>query len=272
MNSVKKVIITIVVVILVAAFGVSVFLVGNYLLEGKQQQDQYDQLAQIKENATNQTRPTVPQTTGGESETTAPTETTEATEPGILESYQELYEMNPDLVGWIQIDGTKLDYPVMQTPDEKGYYLYKDFYKNQSERGSIFAWEEADLNEPSDNITLFGHNMADGAMFAALNAYTRKETWENNSLIFFDTLTEYHTYKIFAVFKTSANVGEGFSYHQFVDAASEAEFDEFVNTCKELAFYDTGVTPKYGDKLICLSTCEYTLNNGRLVVAAVRIA
>ena len=108
-------------------------------------------------------------------------------------------------------------------------------------------------------------------MFACLNAYTSKTAWDNNSLIFFDTLTEYHIYKIFAVFKTSANIGEGFSYHQFVDASTEEEFNEFVMMCKELSFYDTGITPKYGDKLICLSTCEYTLDNGRLVVAAVRI-
>ena len=73
------------------------------------------------------------------------------------------------------------------------------------------------------------------------------------------------------MFKTSANIGEGFSYHQFVDAANEKEFNDFVSKCKELAFYDTGITPVYGDKLICLSTCEYTLDNGRLVVAAVRI-
>ena len=74
------------------------------------------------------------------------------------------------------------------------------------------------------------------------------------------------------MFKTSASLGKGFSYHQFVDAEDEADFNEFVSTCKNLAFYDTGITPKYGDKIICLSTCEYTLTNGRLVVAAVRIA
>ena len=113
--------------------------------------------------------------------------------------------------------------------------------------------------------------MADGSMFACLNDYTSKDAWDNNNLIFFDTLNEYHTYKIFAVFKTSANVGQGFSYHKFVDAANEQEFNEFVSTCKKLAFDDTGITPVYCDKLICLSTCEYTLDNGRLVVAAVRI-
>ena len=109
-------------------------------------------------------------------------------------------------------------------------------------------------------------------MFACLNDYVYKETWENNPMISFDTLYDYHTYKIFAVFKTTAALGEGFSYHQFVDAANEDDFDDFIATCKDLAFYETGITPVYGDKIICLSTCEYTLEHGRLVVAAVRIA
>ena len=164
-----------------------------------------------------------------------------------------------------------MDYPVMQTPADPNFYLYRNFDEANGQRGSVYAWSEADINEPSDNITLFGHNMADGSMFACLNAYTSKKAWDNNSLIFFDTLYEYHTYKIFAVFKTSANIGQGFSYHKFYDAANEEEFNEFVSTCKQLAFYDTGITPVYGDKLICLSTCEYTLDNGRLVVCAVRI-
>lgn len=264
----KKVVFTIVVILLLAAFGVSAFLVGNYLVEGKEQKQSYDELSQMVEDA----KQNAAETTAA---ATAPAETqeeTEATEPGMLPGYAELYEMNPDFVGWLKIAGTELDYPVMQTPEDPNYYLYRDFYEEDSTRGSIYAWEAADINEPSDNITMFGHNMADGSMFAALNAYTEKEAWDYNCLIFFDTLTEYHTYKIFAVFKTSANVDEGFAYHQFVDADTEEEFNEFVSTCKELAFYDTGVTPVYGDKLICLSTCEYTLDNGRLVVAAVRIS
>ncbi len=260
----KKVLFTVVVIVLVAAFGISAFMVGNYLIEGKQQADRYDELSNIAANTQAQTeKPT--ETT---QETTVPTETTE---PGMLAGYKEIYEMNNHTVGWIKMEGTKMDYPVMQTPDDPNYYLNRNFDKVNADRGSIYAWGPADINKPSDNITLFGHNMADGSMFACLNAYTSKTAWDNNSLIFFDTLNEYHTYKIFAVFKTSANIGQGFSYHQFVDAANEEEFNEFVSTCKKLAFYDTGITPVYGDKLICLSTCEYTLDNGRLVVAAVRI-
>lgn len=274
----KKVLFTAIVLLLVAAFGISAFMVGNYLLDGKKQEDRYNELSQIASNtqtATQTTAATVPQETTEETaaptETTVPAEATEPTEPGMLSGYKEIYEMNNDVVGWIKMEGTKMDYPVMQTPSKPNFYLDKDFDKKNSKRGCIYAKEECDINTPSDNITIFGHNMQDGSMFACLGNYTSKRAWEENSLIFFDTLTEYHTYKIFAVFKTSANLGQGFRYHTFVDAANEQEFDEFVSTCKQLSFYETGITPVYGDKLICLSTCEYSLDNGRLVVAAVRI-
>lgn len=266
----KKVIFTLTVLLLLAAFGISAFMVGSYLMEGKEQEQLNSELSQIVSNAQT-TEPQAPETTEAPEETTRVTETT-AEEGGMLPGYEEIYEMNNDTVGWIKLPGTVLDYPVLQTPDQENYYLYRDFNKADSKRGSIYAREVCDINEPSDNITIYGHNMADGSMFAALNGYVNKSTWEASPLIFFDTLTEYHTYKIFAVFKTSANIGQGFSYHQFVDAENEEKFNEFVSTCKELSFYDTGITPVYGDKMICLSTCEYTLDNGRLVAAAYRIS
>ncbi len=267
----KKTLFTVVILVLVAAFGISAFMVGNYLIEGKQPADRYDELSEIANGQTTQATESAEAAKETTEATVEVTETTAPTEPVMLSGYKDIYEMNDHTVGWIKMEGTKMDYPVMQTPNEPDYYLYRSFDKVDSARGSIYAREVCDINEPSDNITIYGHNMADGSMFACLHSYINKKAWENNSLIFFDTLYEYHTYKIFAVFKTSANIGQGFSYHQFVDAENEAELNAFVSKCKELSFYDTGVTPVYGDKLICLSTCEYTLDNGRLVVAAVRI-
>ena len=268
----KKQVYKLVIVLLLLVFGISAFFVGRYIVESREQAEKFDALAQLKESAK-------------ETATTQPTIATEETEPegtfgaaqildenNMLAEYGEIYALNDDVVGWIRIDGTKLDYPVMQTPDEPNYYLYRDFDKKQSVRGCVYAREECDINTPSDNITLYGHNMRDGSMFAAANAYVNKETWENNPLIFFDTLYEYHTYKIFSVFKTSANIGEGFTYHNMIEAENKEDFDKFIAKCKELAFYETGITPQYGDKIICLSTCEYTLENGRLVIAAVRIS
>ena len=270
--NVKKVLFIVIVAVLLIAFGVSAYMVGSYLLDGKKQAERNEELAQMVDAAKSTTEAT-------ETEATIPAESTEApttaptgpTEPQILEVYAGLYELNNDMAGWLEIPNTKLKYPVMHKPDELNYYLYRDFDKGDSQRGAIYAWEAADINKPSDNITMFGHNMKDGSMFATLNNYVNEYFWEDNQLIVFDTLYEYHTYKIFAVFKTSASLGEGFAYHKFVDAANQEEFDEFVSTCKKLSFYDTGITPVYGDKMICLSTCEYTLENGRLVVAAVRI-
>lgn len=297
----KKGLIAVLILLLIAAFAASALYLAAYYTDSAKAQSQDEARANMVNAAKQET---VPETTAAP--TAAPTDPTEATDspygipgsyghedeyytPDVVEEpenvperpesesellpwYQDLHDENPDMVGWLQIEGTKINYPVMQTSsDNANYYLYRDFDKNQSIRGSIYAAEICDVAKPSDNITLFGHNMKDGTMFAYLGNYYEKSTWEKNPLIFFDTLTESHVYKIFAVFKTSGTDDVGFAYHLMADAENEAEFNEFVATCKELAFYDTGVTPVYGDKLICLSTCEYTIDNGRFVVAAVRI-
>ena len=270
----KKFVYILTVILLVLVFGISAYFVGSYILESREQAKQNAALAELK-NSMQESKPAATETTEV-TEETAPEGTFGAEEirdeNGMLVEYGQIYAQNPDLVGWIRIDGTKLDNPVVQTPDRPNYYLDHDFTGQPSAWGAIYAREECDINEPSDNITLYGHNMRDGSMFAVAHNYINKETWENNPLIFFDTLYEYHVYKIFAVFKTSANLGEGFTYHNMIEASDKEEFDNFIATCKELSFYDTGITPQYGDKIICLSTCEYTLNNGRLVLAAVRIS
>ena len=294
----KKGLIAVLVVVLVAAFAASGLYLAAYFTESARQQKAAD-------NRANQVEAIRQEYSATEAATSAPTASADSpygipgsyghedeyytpdvvdepenvpTRPeengnDFLPWYQELHNQNPDMVGWLQIEGSKINYPVMQTTeDNANYYLYKDFDKQQSVRGSIYAAEICDVFEPSDNITLFGHNMKDGSMFAYLGNYYQKSAWENNPMIFFDTLTESHVYKIFAVFKTSGTDNVGFAYHQMADAKDEAEFNKFVATCKELAFYDTGITPVYGDKLLCLSTCEYTIDNGRFVVAAVRIS
>ena len=209
-------------------------------------------------------------------ETTAATELvwpTEVNEELMLEQYLPYYQQNNDLVGWIRVPNTKIDNPVMQTGlDNKNYYLDKGFDHQPSKAGALYIREQCDVFWPSDNVVIYGHNMANNTMFGILDKYRKQSYWQDNQYIYFDTLYEQHTYQIFAVFKTSANEGQGYPYHRFNDAATAEEFNTFISTIKGLAFYDTGITPQYGDKLITLSTCEYTLDNGRLVVVAYRIA
>ncbi len=186
----------------------------------------------------------------------------------MLPEYAQLYLDNPDLVGWIQIEGTDLNYPVMQTPDRPDYYLTRDFEGNTSKRGCIYVDEDCDVFAPSDNLTIYGHHMRDGSMFTTVTRYASRSYCQEHPYIQFNTLLERHTYEVIAVFKTSANIGQGFCYNAFVNAANAAEFDEYVATCKTLSMYDIEATATYGDKLITLSTCEYTQDNGRFVVVA----
>ena len=264
---------------LTGIFGYSLWYLGSYFAGSLQQTGAFDDLAAMVE-AARSTAPT-DTSTGGSGNAFVPDGDFEMMvtlppdllhdENGILLEYAELYAMNPDMAGWISIEGTKINYPVMHTPGRTDYYLKRNFSGAYSSWGCIYAREECDLNEPSDNVTIYGHNMRDGSMFAGLHSYTRREYWEEHRYIRFDTLTEYHLYEIFAVFATTASQGQGFAYHNLSDAADEQEFDAFIAQCQSLSFYDTGLVPEYGDKIICLSTCEYTYANGRLVVAAVRI-
>lgn len=258
---------------------ISIGALGYYYISGYLQQSRYRELSQLMGEETTP-RPTLPDPTDG----SAPSPTVPAydyvtvTDPEtgedvqLLPEFKELYLLNNDIVGWIFIPDTQIDYPVMQTPDSPDYYLKRNFDKASSARGCIYVREQCDVFAPSDNVTIYGHRMKSGAMFGQLDKYFQYDFYDSHRYIYFDTLKELHTYEILAVFLTTASQGEGFAYHMFVDAQSEEEFTDYVNTCKRLSFYDTGVEAAYGDSLITLSTCEYSQPNGRLVVVAKRIS
>ena len=186
----------------------------------------------------------------------------------ILREYAPVFQLNPDMVGWISLPETKLNYPVVQTTEEPNYYLKRDFYKNSSRYGTVYAHAWADLNTPSDNVTLYGHNMNDGSMFAALHEYESKEFYDANPYIYFDTLYEHRTYQVLSVFEIDIKKAD-FPYHKFIDG-NTISFKDYVNNCRELSLYDTGVTATYGDKLLTLSTCDdnYSDDDIRFVVVA----
>lgn len=255
-------------------------LIGAKLITDARDKNDYDSLSAEKDKlAADVTRPPVPAETQP-TETTEPTETLpEQTDPTIppniddtvLFEYQFLYEANRDMVGWIEIEGTSINYPVVQTPKDPNFYLRRNFYKEDATCGTIYAREACDINLPSDNVVLYGHNMRNGTMFADLHKYKSKSFWEDHRYVYFDTLNEYHTYEIFAVFKTTADLTKGFTYHIYDTFATEADFNQYVSTCKNIDLYETGVTPTYGEKLLTLSTCDKSIEDGRLVVVCRRV-
>lgn len=186
----------------------------------------------------------------------------------VFDQYGTLFEQNPDMIGWISIDGTTINYPVMQTPDRPDFYLKHNFEKQYSDYGVPYATENCAIDPQSDNITIYGHHMKSGKMFGALEDYKSEAFYQEHPLIRFDTRAGFGVYEIIAVFKVNP---EDFKYNLFVNTADDAEFDEYVRHCKALSFYDTDVTAAHGDKLITLSTCEYSRQNNRLVVVARKI-
>lgn len=190
-----------------------------------------------------------------------------APEITAAEKYAAIHEKNNDFVGWLRIEDTNINYPVMQSPDNPNFYLKHSFDKEYSNYGVPYVQENCELGV-SDNITIYGHHMDDGSMFADLCKYESEDFYKEHRAIQFDTMDGFGEYEVVAVFKTVAYSNEGFPYFLFVKADKPEDFDDFIAKCKELALYDTGVTAEYGDKLITLSTCEYSRDNGRMVIVA----
>ena len=181
---------------------------------------------------------------------------------------EELYKINNDIVGWIQIDNTNINYPVMQTKDRPNYYFKRNFYKKYSSLGTPYIAENCNI-DTSDNLIIYGHHIKGKRVFGELENYKSKDYYNNHKNIRFYTMQEKAEYEVIAVFKTIAYTG--FRYYEFYNAKDEREFKAFVNKCKELSFYDTEKIAEYGDRLITLSTCEYSNPNGRLVIVARKV-
>ena len=189
-------------------------------------------------------------------------------EPIIFDKYRPLIEQNNDLVGWIYVEGTGIDYPVMQTPNNPDYYLKHSFEKTWSDYGVPYVDASCTVGV-SNNLIIYGHNMKNGTMFHDLVNYTKKDFYEAHPVICFDTVDAPGRYHVIAAFRYNTNK-ETFVYNEHTDM-DEAEFAEYVENCRTRSIYDTGVTAEFGDQLITLSTCEYTYTNGRFVVVAKKI-
>ncbi len=190
----------------------------------------------------------------------------------ILPEYRNLYKTNSDLVGWLVVNGTQINYPVVQSTVYQEFYLDHNFDGENDESGAVFADARNDVFKPDDNVILYGHNMKNGSIFGTLQYYLDKSYYEKHKTMSFDTLYKRYDYQIVAVglSKITDESADTFKYYDFLNAASEKEFDNFKEKIKSLEVYDTGVKMKYGDKLITLSTCNSVEKNGRLFVIAKR--
>lgn len=200
------------------------------------------------------------------------TEEGERVIPEVLDEYKNLYNSNKRLIGWLKIDDTKIDYPVMQTTNNE-YFLNHNFNQQSDRNGALFLDKDCDVLEPSTNLIIYGHHMKSGNMFGTLDKYSSEEFYKEHPVIQFDSIYEKGTYEVMYVFRSKIYSEEDvvFKYYQFIDAGSEQEFNSNMQEMASMSLYDTGVTASYGDRLLTLSTCDYYVDNGRFVVVAKRV-
>lgn len=184
-----------------------------------------------------------------------------------------LLSVNSDIKGWVKIDNTPINYPVLQSAQtDSTYYLHRNYKKNSSGFGSIFLDSLCDISKPSKNLILYGHNMRDGSMFGTLLKYDNLDFYKERPVIMFDTLDEQGDWKIISVFKTNTleEQGELFNY-LMIDFSSDKDFLDFVYNVKIRSLIDTPVDIGKNDRLITLSTCSYELKDFRTVVVARKV-
>jgi len=183
-----------------------------------------------------------------------------------------LHEQNKDIVGWLQIKDTKINYPVMQTKKVPEFYLRRNFKKEHSIAGTPFMDATSDINKPTLNWTIYGHNMKNGTMFHELLKYAKEDFYKAHKTFTFDTIKSKGTYEIVAVYYTQIFTTDykGFKYYHYNDITSSAKLKEFIVGSKAISLYKTGVTVGK-EQVITLSTCAYQVDDGRFVVVAKKI-
>lgn len=191
----------------------------------------------------------------------------------VLPQYQDLYAQNPDLVGWLRVEGTEIDYPVVQIEEDNSYYLRRGFDRLYSPGGTLFLDGRCRIGQDATaNWLIYGHNMEDGSMFGTLTRYAEEDFYREHPTFVFDTLTQTGTWQVAAVIETTLGA-DALPYYAFFDASGRADWQSKVDAILALSLYDTGVVPSYGDQLLTLSTCGSTRadTDQRFAVLAVRV-
>lgn len=193
-------------------------------------------------------------------------------ETARAEQYTELYEMNEDFFGWLTVEGTDINYPVMHTPDNPEKYLHTAFDGSSSKSGVPFI--DGDYREGDGIMTVYGHNMKNGSIFASLLRYNDPSFCALHPEIILGTRYENREYRIFAAFYTEiypkSRTGV-FRYYDLDGTDTEEGFEKYISSCARLSIYGGEELPEFGDEVILLSTCAYNSENGRFVVLGKRV-
>lgn len=182
----------------------------------------------------------------------------------IRSQFIELQEINEDIIGWISIDGTKVNYPILQASDN-AFYLTHNYEKEYTTAGSIFMDYRNNLETDNPNTIVYGHRMRDNSMFNSLKDFLEEDFFNDHGTISFDTMYESYEAEVFAAYSTTTD----FDYIQ-TNFELGTDYLTLVHQMKQQSKFDKDIEIGMDDQIITLSTCDYLLdpNKGRLVVHA----
>lgn len=173
----------------------------------------------------------------------------------IRPQFNDLHAVNENIVGWVTVDGTKLDNPILQAEDND-FYLNRNFKDQYSRAGSVFMDYRNDLKNLGRNTIIYGHAMRNDTMFGSLKKYGEQAYAEQNSTIYFDTLYESYEIEVFAAYETTIDF-----YYIETDFSSDAQFAQFIDEVQERSVIDMDVTVNPEDQILTLSTCNNSVNS-----------
>ena len=260
----KKAVLNILIVVFALIFIGCGWYLLKYYLDAKQAGDEIEALEELVSES--EELPDSDPEVAEEIEVVAPS----GQKKKVLKKYKKLYKKNNDVIGWVKVDDTPIDYPVMMTKDDNEYYLHRNFDKKDDINGMPFLDAVCDPDDVYNNLLIYGHHMKSGMMFAHLLDFESADFYKKHKAIHFDTLYEKGEYEIVAAFRSQVYKEEDkvFKYYEYKGNLSKKRFDEYIKGIKKLSLYDTGVTPKYGEQLLSLVTCAYHTDEGRFVVVA----
>lgn len=263
----KKFLSTIILIAAIICFCYSAFSLGRYALQTLTTVKNLDKLSQeINDDTINIQTP---------DETGLSEEDAKAAEAErMMAKYGSLYEKNQDFIGWLSIEDTNINYPVMYTPKDPQHYLRKNFDGDYDIGGMLFVDYRCTFDPSSTDTIIYGHHMNNGTMFGPLMDFQDIDYLKEHTTVTFDTIYRGGTYKIFAAFQAAAYDDDSntFKYYDFINAETEEDLNNYLDNIKALSlYYDEDNAPVFGDEIITMSTCDYYTTDGRFAVLAKRI-